>query len=40
MEAARWALGIDISWCGFVHGDTLVMGAYSGFRNPEMAEVW
>jgi sugar diacid utilization regulator/putative methionine-R-sulfoxide reductase with GAF domain len=40
VEAARWALGCDISWCGFLQGDTLVMGAYSGFRNPEIADVW
>src|ERR1044071_2159766 len=40
VEAARWAFGSDISWCGFLQGDTLVMGAYSGFRNPEIADVW
>lgn len=40
VEAARWALGTDISWCGFLQGDTLVMGAYTGFRNPEIADVW
>jgi sugar diacid utilization regulator/putative methionine-R-sulfoxide reductase with GAF domain len=40
VEAARWALGCDISWCGFLQGDALVMGAYSGFRNPEIADVW
>ena len=40
VEAARWALDADISWCGFLQGDTLVMGAYSGFRNPEIADVW
>lgn len=40
VEAARWAVGVDISWCGFVNGDVLGMGAYSGFRNPEMAEIW
>lgn len=40
VEAARWALDADISWCGFLQGDTLVMGAYSGFRNPGIADVW
>jgi sugar diacid utilization regulator/putative methionine-R-sulfoxide reductase with GAF domain len=40
VEAARWAFDADISWCGFLQGDTLVMGAYSGFRNPEIADVW
>jgi sugar diacid utilization regulator/putative methionine-R-sulfoxide reductase with GAF domain len=40
VEAARWALDADISWCGFLQGDALVMGAYSGFRNPEIADVW
>jgi sugar diacid utilization regulator/putative methionine-R-sulfoxide reductase with GAF domain len=40
VEAARRALDTDISWCGFLHDDTLVMGAYSGFRNPEIADVW
>jgi sugar diacid utilization regulator/putative methionine-R-sulfoxide reductase with GAF domain len=40
VEAARWAYGCDISWCGFLQGDRLIMGAYSGFRNPEIADVW
>ena len=40
VEAARWAFGCDICWCGFLQDDTLVMGAYSGFRNPEIADVW
>ena len=40
VEAARWAIGTEISWCGYVRGDVLTMGAYSGFRNPEMAQVW
>jgi len=40
VEVARWALGTDIAWCGFLQDDTLVMGGYSGFRNPEIADVW
>src|SRR5581483_2154496 len=40
VEAGRWALDSDISWCGLLQGDALVMGAYSGFRNPEIADVW
>jgi len=36
---ARWALGADISWCGFHVGDALVMGAYENL-HPSMADVW
>lgn len=36
---ARWALGADISWCGFRVEDALVMGAYENL-HPSMADVW
>jgi sugar diacid utilization regulator/putative methionine-R-sulfoxide reductase with GAF domain len=39
VRTARWALQAEISWCGFRHGDALVMGAYENL-HPRMADVW
>lgn len=40
VQTARWALDTDVSWCGLIDRDSLVMIAHQGMRNPDIAELW